>query len=74
MWKYEGQGLPQQTKLDKRISQLAKHLDFEFTSTQRPLNFPGYNLDIVQDKLISSINQKLGGLLCKPNEIVLIEQ
>ena len=31
MWKYEGQGIPQQTKLDRRISQLAKHLDFEFT-------------------------------------------
>jgi len=53
MWKFEGQGIPNQTKLNKIVSQLAKHLDFEFTSTNRPLNFPGYNFDIVQDKIVS---------------------
>jgi len=35
--------------------------------------FPGFSLELVLDKKVEDINQKLGGRLCTEKEVVFIE-
>lgn len=38
-----------------------------------PVMFPGANMDVAADKLISELNQNLGGRLCSDKQVIFVE-